>query len=369
MSCAMVLPTREQEIYSYMNRSFFPPWKTITTTDGLSEDISCYFMGGNNRKKEGSSDKSKQETKYINQSIAPEEELVETELDWRYWAFWSAWISFHGLKEYHLLPESKRFSVWQQEKTNMTVWFQDNFLIAKKEIAKRWDKMTNMDMEDAITGLVSDVNEQESGLKTLLLCWTYYSMTMEDKGAIECIWVVPAKSVYYSFSHGVLSGEDCSSVPTVFWGVFMEILDVEGKRGRTKAEGDAAGSPPRKPLQKQKRFRFRELEKGAVESIRNSMVEFKAVNRPLAAISKYTLKELMETGVKMGLSPPMISVVDEKGAMKLDLAEKVRGAEMELGVVRKPDEKKVLKKELEKVEKWKKGDWYERMEAFCMDAL
>jgi hypothetical protein len=74
-------------------------------------------------------------------------------------------------------------------------------------------------------------------------------------------------------------------------------------------------------------------------------------------------------GEKVGLRPPMISVLDEKGAMKLDLAEKVRESERELGVVRKTEEKKVLKKELEKVEKWKKGDWYERLEEYCLDVF
>jgi hypothetical protein len=362
----MVMPTKEQELYSFMNYSFFPPWKVMETTDGLSEEISCYFMGGNNRKKEGGENIK---TNIPIQSIAPlktekpEKPEKEMVIDWRYWAFWSAWISFHGLAEYDLISEEKRLTVWREEKTKMSDWFQVNFLVAKKEISKRWDKMTNMDMEDAITGLVTDADEQESGLKTLLLCWTYYSMTMEDKGAVECIWVVPAKSLYYSFSHGLVSSDSSSSSSVVSWGVFMEILEPnEGKKNKKGVEG----APPRKPLKKQKRFQFRELEKGAVESIRSSMVEFKAVNRPLAAISKYTLKELMDTGAKMGLSPPMISVVDEKGAMKLDLAEKVRSAELELGVVRKSDEKKVLKKELDKVEKWKKGDWYERMEEYCL---
>jgi hypothetical protein len=71
-------------------------------------------------------------------------------------------------------------------------------------------------------------------------------------------------------------------------------------------------------------------------------------------------------GEKVGLRPPMVSVLDEKGAMKLDLAEKVLTAERELGVVRKAEEKKLLKKESEKAEKWKKGDWYERLEEYCL---
>jgi hypothetical protein len=50
MSATMVLPTKEQELFRFMNRSFFPPWKVIETTDGLSEEISCYFMGGNIKK-------------------------------------------------------------------------------------------------------------------------------------------------------------------------------------------------------------------------------------------------------------------------------------------------------------------------------
>jgi hypothetical protein len=391
MSSTMILPTKEQEMYGFMNRSFFPPWKTIETMDGLSEEISCFFMGGSgmypSKKKEDKKggefekiekiEKKRMETMIPNQSIAPlpqeikHDKISEKELtlDWRYWAFWTVWISFHGLADYHVLPEEKRLTVWREEKTKMSDWFQVNFLVAKKEISKRWDKMTNMDMEDAITGLVTDIDEQDSGLKTLLLCWTYYSMSMEDgKGAMECIWVVPGKSLYYSFSHGWEDSELSSFSSVEYRGVFMELLGSKGG-GSGADKKRVEGAPPRKPLKKQKRFQFRALEKGEVESIRNTMIEIKAVNRPLAAISKYTLKELVDMGEKVGLRPPMISVLDEKGAMKLDLAEKVRESERELGVVRKTEEKKVLKKELEKVEKWKKGDWYERLEEYCLDVF
>jgi len=367
MTSTMVIPTSEQDVYSFMNRSFFPPWKVIQTSYGLSEDISCYFMGGNNRKEKGGENMKTNKT--TNNSIAPldtetpetpEKELI---LDWRYWAFWTAWISFHGLSEYNLIPENKRLAVWRDEKMKMSSWFEDNFLVAKKEIAKRWNKMTNMDMEDAITSLITDMNEQESGLKTLLLCWTYYSMTMETKGAMECIWVVHEKSLFYSFAHGLEDSPSSSSVES--WGVFMEIL--EPKNGREKK--GVKGVPPRKPLKTQKRFLFRALEKGEVESIRKEMIEFKAVNRPLAAVSKYTLKELMEMGEKVGIQPPMISVLDEKGNMKLDLAEKVRMAERELGVIRKAEDKKILKGEVKKVEKWKKENWYESLEEHCLDVF
>ena len=376
----MVLPTREQDIFRFMNHSFFPPWKVVETTDGLLEEVSCYFMGGSRKKdimeeKKGEK-KGEVEKVVIHPPITPlrQEKIKkniftekEINLDWRYWAFWSAWISFHGVSDYHTLPEDKRLAMWREEKAKMSDWFQVNFLAAKKEIAKRWDKMTNMDMEDAITGLVTDVDEQESGLKTFLLCWTYYSMTIEKgKGAMECIWIVPGKSLYYSFSHGLEDSESVSNIE--LWGVFMELLEPKGGRNGAEKKG-VEGAPPRKPLKKQKRFQFRALEKGEVETIRKGMIEIKAVNRPLAAISKYTLKEMMEMGEKVGLRPPMISVLDEKGAMKLELAEKVLAAERELGVVRKAEDKKTVKKELEKAEKWKKGDWYERLEEYCLEVF
>ena len=362
-----------------MNHSFFPPWKAIETTDGFSEEISRFFMGGyvkeeikEGGEKRGEKEKPKNHTISIAQVNKTKEMEMEMEtnktinIDSRFWAFWTTWISFYGLEEYNKIPEHKRLSVWIEEKTKMSDWFQVNFLAAKKEMGKRWHKMTNMDMEDIITGLVTDVDEKESGLKTMLLCWTYYSMTMEGKGAMECIWVVPEKCIYYSFTHGLDDAASSDVMAIHISGVFMEILEPNIRKNNKNSGGASVSNTPPK---KQRRFEYRELEKGEVEMIRNSMVEITAVNRCLGAVSKYSLKELMEMGTKMGLSPPMISVVDEKGAMKLDLAEKVRSAEMELGVVRKPDEKKVLKKELEKVEKWKKGDWYERMEAFCMEAL
>ena len=34
----------EQQLYSFMNSHFFPPWKVFDTVDTLSEDVSCFFM-------------------------------------------------------------------------------------------------------------------------------------------------------------------------------------------------------------------------------------------------------------------------------------------------------------------------------------
>ena len=260
------------------------------------------------------------------------------------------------MDEYRKIPETKKLAFWIEEKTKMSDWFQENFVVAKKEIGKHWDRITNLEMEDAITGLVTDIDEAESGLKTLLLCWTYYSMTNE-KGALECIWIVPGKSLYYSFSHGLLAEKESEK-----WGVFMDILEKPKNPNREVTPID--GAPTRKPLKPQRRFSFRALEKGEVETIQETMVEIKSVNRSLAAISKYTLKDLMEIGDKLGLKPPMVSILNEKIATKLDFAEKALEAEKELGVIRKTDNtnKSTEKKELEK---WKKQDWYDRLEEYC----
>jgi hypothetical protein len=100
------------------------------------------------------------------------------------------------------------------------------------------------------------------------------------------------------------------------------------------------------------------------------MVEIKSVNRSLAAISKYTLKDLMEIGGKLGLRPPMVSVLNEKIITKLDFVEKALEAEKELGVIRKTDktdktDKPQKSTEKRELEKWKKQDWYERLEEYC----
>ena len=144
-----------------------------------------------------------------------------------------------------------------------------------------------------------------------------------------------------------------------------------GNSGAQEWEREKGGerSTSSKTFENTKTISISGLEKGEVESIRKEMIEFKAVNRPLAAVSKYTLKELMEMGQKVGIQPPMISVLDEKGNMKLDLAEKVRMAERELGVVRKAEDKKILKGEVKKVEKWKKENWYESLEEHCLDVF
>jgi hypothetical protein len=146
------------------------------------------------------------------------------------------------------------------------------------------------------------------------------------------------------------------------WGVFMEI--VETPKNPNREPKPINGAPTRKPLKPQRRFSFRGLEKEEVESIRETMVEMKSVNRSLAAISKYTLKDLMDIGAKLGLRPPMVSVLNEKITTKLDFAEKALEAEKELGVIRKTDktQKSTEKRELEK---WKKQDWYDRLEEYC----
>lgn len=357
----------EQQLYSFMNSHFFPPWKVFDTADTLSEDISCFFM----QSPMVSVTPRTQTEKHLVanadiKSINPQP-LKEIRLDWRYWAFWTAWVAFHDMEEYQKIPETEKLAVWIQEKTKMSDWFQDNFVVAKREIAKHWDKMTNLEMEETITGLVTDADESESGLKTLLLCWTYYSMTLVDKGAVECIWVVPGKSLYYTFSHGSSDGGDAEQgVKKGQWGIFMELLEsgCVGKRGgKTGVEG----APPRKPLKPQRRFLFRPLDAEEVASIHKNMVEMKSVNRAFSAISKYTLKDLVEIGGKLGLQPPRLSALDEKGAMKLDLVAKVLEAERELGVIRGGSSGMggVAKKEVEKMEKWKKTDWYERLEEYC----
>ena len=362
----------EQQLYSFMNSHFFPPWKVFDTADTLSEDVSCFFMqsGGVSGIPRTPSGKSPT-TETIMKSINPQP-LKEIRLDWRYWAFWTAWVAFHGMEEYQKIPETEQLAVWIQEKTKMSDWFQENFVVAKREIAKHWDKIFNLEMEESITGLVTDADESESGLKTLLLCWTYYSMTLVDKGAVECIWVVPGKSLYYTFSHG-LSNSDAEQgaedgleqgAKKGQWGIFMDLLDSSGF-GRKRPEKEVEGAPPRKPLKPQRRFLFRPLDTDDVASIHKNMVEIKSVNRAFAAISKYTLKDLVEIGGKLGLQPPRLSALDEKGAMKLELAAKVLEAERELGVVRAGVIKAAAKKEVEKMEKWKKTDWYERLEEYC----
>ena len=364
---SIVIP--EQQLYSFMNSHFFPPWKVFDTADTLSEDVSCFFM-------QTPTDSGVPRTptekplvaNAVIKSINPQP-LKEIRLDWRYWAFWTAWVSFHGMKEYQKIPETEQLAVWIQEKTKMSEWFQDNFVVAKREIAKHWDKIFNLEMEESITGLVTDADESESGLKTLLLCWTYYSMTLVDKGAVECIWVVPGKSLYYSFSHG-FEGEAEEqgaeqNVKKKQWGIFMDLLESGG--GKRGEKSGVEGAPPRKPLKPQRRFLFRSLDAEEVASIHKNMVEIKSVNRAFAAISKYTLKDLVEIGGKLGLQPPRLSAVDEKGAMKLDLVAKVLEAERELGVIRGGGSGVggVIKKEVEKMEKWKKTDWYERLEEYC----
>ena len=202
------------------------------------------------------------------------------------------------------MTDKQRLAHWIAEKTVMSEWFQSNYMLAKKEVGKRWDKITNLELEEAITGLVTDANESEGGLKTALLCWIYYS-NMDNSKEASLYWVLPDKAMYYVFDTSKVAAPETAevvsdtAVAAAAWGVF-QIPD------------------------KKTRYDIRQLAPREAVEICENMVMVKAVNRPLGAMSKYTLAELVAVGKKVGLG--------EMGACK-------------------------------------KGEWYERLQQFCANVL
>jgi hypothetical protein len=105
-------------------------------------------------------------------------------------------------------------------------------------------------------------------------------------------------------------------------------------------------------------YELRRMERGEEDKmeIENNAIRLSFVDKPLMAVSKYTLKELMDMGDVFGVRP------SEKKSGNLDMENLVSEAEKNLGVVRK---KPSIVKATE--EKWKKGVWYENLEMYLSE--
>ena len=293
----------------------------------------------------------------------------------QYWAFWAAYISIHGMKAYENIPEKERFRFRLEQKAKASEWMVEDFKRTKTILAPHWYRLTNRDMEDMATSLMTNADESKEGLDCMVMMWNYYlhcgiggcgvsggrgvgiggvgdgvsgisvgSREGSGKSASELYWVHPAKKVFYKLSMtnlDIVEKETASETipnPGAVWGVFV----------KEKAGG------------KHFSYELRRMERGEEEKmeIENNSIRLSFVDKPLMAVSKYTLKELMDMGDIFGVRPPP----SEKKSGNLDMENLVFEAEKNLGVIRK---KPSVVKATE--EKWKKGVWYENLEMYLSE--
>lgn len=277
----------------------------------------------------------------------------------QYWAFWAAYIATNGMKAYENIPEKERFRFRLEQKAKASEWMVEDFKRTKTILAPHWYRLTNRDMEDMATSLMTNADESKEGLDCMVMMWNYYvyggvgvgggdgvGRENSGKSASELYWVHPAKKVFYKLSMtniDIVENETASeTLPNAgaVWGVFV----------KEKAGG------------KHFSYELRRMECGEEDKmdIENNSIRLSFVDKPLMAVSKYTLKELVDMGDVFGVRPPPSS--SEKKSGNLDMENLVSEAEKNLGVVRK---KPSVVKATE--EKWKKGVWYENLEMYLSE--
>ena len=264
----------------------------------------------------------------------------------QYWAFWSAYIAANGMKAYENIPEKERFRFRLEQKAKASEWMVEDFKRTKSILAPYWYRLTNRDMEDMATSLMTNADESKEGLDCMVMMWNYYvygcGVGGSGKSASELYWVHPAKKVFYKLSMTNMdtvekeTGLETLPNPGSVWGVFV----------KEKAGG------------KYFSYELRRMERGEEDKmeIENNSIRLSFVDKPLMAVSKYTLKELVDMGDIFGVRPP------EKKSGNLDMENLMSEAEKNLGVVRK---KPSVVKATE--EKWKKGVWYENLEMYLSE--
>lgn len=274
---------------NFLVKEFFPPSFCIENTNQISTLCKPYVLTWCHERV-AKDNQSKVlipniQTSITHQTTATvkaiqERPLKTVKLDKRSWAFWSVWIAFYGLEEYAKIPENKRMARWLEEKQTMSVWYQDNYSTAKKEVGKYWDKLSNAEMEDAITSLVTDADEIFDGLKICVLCWVYYACSeifynscsnLSQPFVRKLFCVYPGKSVYFAFT-GFTISEEQNVVKENTVGIFIDDQIV-----------------------------CRVLSDGEAVEICESMVAMKSVNKKHWSIGKYTATELADICAKLGL--------------------------------------------------------------------
>jgi len=271
----------------------------------------------------------------------------------QYWAFWAAYIAANGMEAYENISEKDRFKFRLEQKAKASEWMVEDFKRTKSLMAPHWYRLTNRDMEDMATSLMTNADESKEGLDCMVMMWNYYlyhgvdcmNSRIIENPSNDLFWVQPSKKIFYKLStiikmNKVENENSVENVPDVVgsvWGVFVN---------------EKVGSMDHK--KRNYSYELRRITRDERFEIEKNMVCLSYVDKPLMAVSKYTLKELIEMAELFGVRPSMKPV--------LNLESLVSDAEINLGVIRKKTE---VKKEME--EKWKKGDWYENLEIYLSD--
>ncbi len=298
------------------------------------------------------------------QTIVEEREKKSLDL---YWAFWAAYIATNGMEAYENISEKERFRFRLEQKAKASEWMVEDFKRTKSLMAPHWYRLTNRDMEDMATSLMTNADESKEGLDCMVMMWNYYlycggggssggrdGIGREDsaKSASELYWIHPAKKVFYRLSMtnmDTIEKETASEIlPNAgpVWGVFV------------KEKAGGGGVDHHKKRSRNFSYELRKLTCLEKMEMEKNMLGLSHVDKPLMAVSKYTLKELVDMGDVFGIRPPS----SEKTTGKLDMENLVSEAEKNLGVVRK---KPSVVKATE--EKWKKGVWYENLEMYLSE--
>ena len=378
----------EQQLQKFMIQQFQP--SGVSFRDGyenISEQLSPYFMPISVAPILSHSVILKHETKHetnreTNRENKPQTLLIcekktsspqtivedreKKPLD-QYWAFWAAYIAANGMKSYENIPEKDRFKFRLEQKARASEWMVEDFKRTKGILAPHWYRLTNRDMEDMATSLMTNADESKEGLDCMVMMWNYYMYCgsgsggsssggggREDglgsgKSASELYWIHPAKKVFYRLSMtniDTIEKETASeTLPNAgpVWGVFVK---------------EKAGDVDHKKRGRNFSYELRMLNCLEKMEIENNMLGLSYVDKPLMAVSKYTLKELVDMGDVFGVRPPP----SEKKSGNLDMENLVFEAEKNLGVIRK---KPSVVKATE--EKWKKGVWYENLEMYLSE--
>lgn len=285
----------------------------------------------------------------------------------QYWAFWAAYIATNGMEAYENISEKERFRFRLEQKAKASEWMVEDFKRTKTIMAPHWYRLTNRDMEDMATSLMTNADESKEGLDCMVMMWNYYVYGVggvggghEDglgscKSESELYWVHPAKKVFYKLSMTKMdtieneTATESDPVAGPVWGVFVK--EKTGNGGKTRNFS----------------YELRKLSCSERDEMEKNRIGLSHVDKPLMAVSKYTLKELVDMGDIFGVQPPPM-----KSSGELDMDTLVSEAEINLGVVRK---KPLNKKDLEEnskeskksLERWKKGDWYENLEIYLSE--
>jgi hypothetical protein len=266
----------------------------------------------------------------------------------------------NGSGDYPAMSRQDKFRIQLQEKNAAAQWYQDNFREAKYLLTPLWDKLNNRDLEDAITGIVTDTHED---MKTMAMFWVFYANANPNMAGkmLRLLWHRPDKYVYYQFGNATQDNNE----QYITWVLKMET--VPQRPGKHPTSNHTTEYTP-KPV-----YQY-VLTKGTVDVVREietNNLRLAFVNRPLVAASKHSAAEWTEKAQLVGVHPGPVSKLDTTGHMLLDLdLEKcVQLTEVEMGILKKQSAADAEKKRSKVKERFTKAQWYDTLYDYCLAAM